>query len=241
MNLSIFGSCVTRDAFVLSGTPVAINYIARQSIISAMCPIRAPAEISLKNDEEKKFNGRMAAIDLRKETFKRLNPEIPLVIDLIDERFRLARFANGFICTYSTAAVQTTNLPSLKKKFIPPCSEERTKLMDQALPAFIKNLTPFRKIILHRAFFAPGEWEMPFEVEGMNRFLASMYDRLADSLDNCVSLEVPEQYRQPSPRHKWGHEPMHYIDDYYKCFLERLSSHLDSELAINPSATLQNN
>ena len=100
MKFTIFGSCVTRDAFAFASVyesqkEFAINeYFARCSVVSAMAePIIVDEEIY--NDEkfifEHKFNKKAISRDLNK-TFK-LQEWIPdtdyLIIDLTEERWRI--------------------------------------------------------------------------------------------------------------------------------------------------------
>ena len=92
--VSIFGSCVTRDALEYDYRHyLKLNsYICRQSMVSS---VSAPVICSIEDiNLQSKFQRRQVYNDLVKNMYDMLNNDSSryLIIDLIDERFRLIKY-----------------------------------------------------------------------------------------------------------------------------------------------------
>ena len=105
IDVSIFGSCVTRDALEFEEDEnqrlELKTYIARQSIISSIDkPIKCCEEDIKLNSP---FQRRMVLWDLKKNAFELLSSDNSryLIIDFIDERLGLCKL-NGSVVTCST-------------------------------------------------------------------------------------------------------------------------------------------
>lgn len=67
-----------------------------------------------------------------------------------------------------------------------------------------------------------------------------MYSILSDTFYDAQIIKVPDTLRLSSLNHKWGIDPFHFHDAYYKEFLRILASIVDIQLIYKVNATLQN-
>ena len=113
-NVSIFGSCVSRDMIesgLTSGAEIQLKtYIARQSVISSVSPPLVFDEDTIKLSSA--FQKRMVIDDLKKKAFDLFSSDGSdyLIVDFIDERFNLASIDNSFV-TCSTELLNSSFLP----------------------------------------------------------------------------------------------------------------------------------
>lgn len=112
--ISIFGSCVTRDLLEYNKSIFDLKtYVARQSIVSSVSkPIVCNLDdIKLKSN----FKKNQVYGDLVKNTFERLKNDGSkfLLIDLIDERFQLIKYENT-ILTYSSELMESDFMHDIK-------------------------------------------------------------------------------------------------------------------------------
>lgn len=244
--LSILGSCVSRDAFVLCEKLPNIRYIARQTIAclprrgsTSDAPAGAGGNLALTvSKDASPFIRRLLEHDINKDVFEHLNPAVPLIVDLVDERFRIRRLGQE-LYTYSNSAVQFSNMRALPGEFIPVLGQERRRLTLAALPFYIARLSSFHTVILHKVFFEEDWPREKFDSAGFNIWLAELYGLLEKRLPNLKVIEVPAHLRKISRNHKWGEAPMHFIDEYYIHFLSSLGDILQWDLKISPEKSLQ--
>lgn len=240
--ISIFGSCVSRDllAFSDSSCVELINYIARQSVISAVC---APVELdSSLLTLSSAFQNRMVAGDFGKNAFALLSsrPSDYLIIDLIDERFPLKIIDNSYITRSNEFRLSVgrkyENCPEFEKLISGKSLIINGENAEKYIELFCRRIRAnFRddRIILHRALMADCYTDENGELHAfpnavladndrLNGILNTMYDLLQKYLPGINVLDIPQP--TASQGHKWGLAPMHYSDSYYSSVMEMVKS-----------------
>lgn len=224
----IYGSCVTRDAFQLDGLPPLADYFARSPVISAFGrrPSSVPAELDLEAISSP-FQRRMVKRDLEKQlpaALRNLTDEI-VILDLIDERIRVAESANGMIAiSPEVARVGFRGGSGRQLKIGTPAHTAAWVRAADALADALRG----RTVILNQAFWAThddagGDLSMKFDIETHNRALREMYAHLAAALD-CHTVEYSQDLLVADSQHRWGLSPFHYIDSFYTHFVERFQA-----------------
>ncbi len=79
---------------------------------------------------------------------------------------------------------------------------------------------------MHEAYWARGDAAGgAFDqqrVEAANRTLTYLYARMRKDLPEARFLRVPDRLVVGDPSHRWGPSPVHYVEDYYRAFLDLL-------------------
>ncbi|MDO5521298.1 MAG: DUF6270 domain-containing protein [bacterium] len=245
IKVNIHGSCVTRDAFEMYGTNFKIGtYISRNSILAA-----AQKPLELREDEfeaEPRFYKRMVHVDFNKQVMNRLAENDPewLVIDLIDERFELLEFltedGEKTYITNSSSVARTNILTEsryAKKEYnvidTSSFSADELEVMIQQYAQEILKRFSSDHIIINESYFCAhfvsnqNEKMRRFNEERvanarkMNQKLSIMY-RLLKKYLNCHLIKMIQPcYADQS--HKWGLAEFHYIDAYYRHFMEEVN------------------
>jgi len=220
MKYAIYGSCVTRDIYSILGIDDQVSeYRARSSIHSYVAP-SIPADmipdLSVMSSE---FQKRMVVNDFTKPKITN-NPESPIVVDFIDERFRVLEFEKSFVTEsneFKKVAKHDARFSVAfergaceKEKFREAC--KKFSLIHTGMP-----------IILHKsryathAFYQAGvmELEKQDHIKNMNENLALYEEIFADEVPLAGVVHVPETLKVADPNHKWGLAPFHYIREYY--------------------------
>lgn len=248
--ISIFGSCVSRDMLEYD-SPKHIElktYIARQSIVSAVS-----SEIKCKKEDiqlESEFQKRLVFNDLTKKTFETLKNDQStfIIIDLIDERFKLVTYDNSFatLSNEMLASKYFGEKPLIVDKILG--SFEKTNeyyVQDIALETYIdlfcEKITSIyeqQKIIIHKAImlneYVTKEGDLkkflPSQLSNnkkINQMLEYMYNCLKRKLPNAFTIDVCDKFHADE-NHKWGLAPMHYQQEYYDCALSYIYRYLKS-------------
>lgn len=236
--ISIFGSCVSRDllAFSDSSCVELINYIARQSVISAVCePVELDTALLTLSSA---FQNRMVAGDFKKNAFDLLSSRASdyLIIDLIDERFPLKIIGNSYITRSNefrlSAGQAYESCPESEKQLAGNSLIINSENAEKYIGLFCRRIrASFRedRIILHRALMADYYTDESGNIRAfpkavlednsrLNRILNAMYDLLQKNLPGINVLNIPAPTASQS--HKWGLAPMHYSDSYYASVME---------------------
>lgn len=223
MNLAIFGSCVTRDAFAIA--PVegicVVDYLARSSLASAFYPLAVGGwwMESLKNIESA-FQRRMVEIDMRKgarEILQASKADMVLV-DLIDERFRVVGLGESF-ATWSTE-FSRLNLDSAKfANVLHPGSPVRQELWLKGARELVRCVGADR-LVLNEIFWATHtsegqELQHHEKILEANCTLKNMYSQL-HSMGVEKNITYPIELFSADPEHKWGVSPFHYGPELYR-------------------------
>lgn len=245
ISFDIWGSCVSRDIFEYD-TKHAYkikSYIARNSIVSALSPKISFDINDIKLDSN--FQRRQVINDLEKTSFNQLieNQSDYLLIDFIDERFKLASFKESII-TMSNEVVLSGIIKTPKFD-----DRKKTKTWNKKVIYRIRgiNLIDYidmfcekirmiygqDSIIIHKALMSnhyinsKGE-TIKFEKnhiknnEKVNELLEIMYDRVQVNLPNAHVIDIGNS-NIADENHKWGLSPMHYRDEYYIEALDKIN------------------
>jgi|GEM_PF-1791996 hypothetical protein len=252
--ISIFGSCVSRDVLEFDyARKISLKtYVARQSVVSS---VSNPIECNI-DDINLKSNFQKEAVyhDFVKDTFERFKNDgsSHLIIDLIDERFKLSAYEkNGVksIVTYSALLQESAYLQDLN--FIYP---KRNMLsgkkyyiqntdIDIYLNDFAKKILSIYKaenIVIHKAKMCNYYINSMGEIKAfplnhlknnkdVNALLDYMYDYLESAFDGCQVIDILDEF-SASESHKWGLAPMHYEDGYYRKMIGELIKILQEDM-----------
>ncbi|MGS1076557.1 DUF6270 domain-containing protein [Pseudoxanthomonas beigongshangi] len=214
----IFGSCVSRDAFV--GDMKPYDYLARSSIASAF---GHPCDVGLAEADlggiTSEFQRRMVAADLRRSAVTALaSTEYDyLLLDLIDERFELAEFGNCFITVSSELLRSGIQLPPRAER-VSPTDPRRMKCWREGFRRLVR-IVGEERIILNRVFWATHDEsgaELPkqAEIQAANIHLARMYGFI-DSFEGIRAIDYPAALLVSDSAHKWGISPFHFVPELY--------------------------
>lgn len=225
----ILGSCVSRDAFEIPGHDFnLVGYIARTSLASAFTTRSAPPDIvRLGARIRSAFQRRMVEIDLRKRALSLIGSVgfDYLLIDLIDERFNLARFAGSNVRPeVFTLSRELAAVCSWSGAQVVPGTNQHFAAWKRGVERLLRNLPPER-IIVNRAFWASTMSDgTPLDnqplIEQSNGTLEIMYDYLQRNHVGGV-ITYPEGV-VADPAHKWGVAPFHYAPSVYGSMMRQL-------------------
>lgn len=249
IRLSIFGSCVTRDILTFdSENRIELkNYIARQSVISAVCPKIGAEESEI--DLSSPFQKRMVLCDMNKTAFDILGGQKSdfIILDLVDERFPLKRVGDSFLTASNEFRISMgekyEKYPDLYKRVTAFGLYAGHIRINKYVKLFCENLTdiyPENRIILHRALTADryinknGEIT-PFDTNiikinsEINDVLNKMYDMIIKAISPIHEIAFDGEILSDE-KHRWGLAPMHYTDGYYISMLNKIYEIADNEL-----------
>ncbi len=244
ITINIHGSCVSRDSFEsLTSDVTIVKYISRNSIFSVICE-----PLDLKKDEykaTKPYLNRMIAVDFKKELFSYLscNPTDYLVLDLIDERFKLLKFVSDkqMIITNSSNFVESDILSnhhtySKMDYYLIDTANFSDGLIKKGIDEYagrLLNIYRKEQIIINETYLA-GHYIsndgkcLKFkdtqiqEYRKLNQKLKKLYEYLIAALD----IESNHIIKMPKTclaceASKWGLAPFHFTDEYYQNVAER--------------------
>lgn len=240
-NLTIYGSCVSRDIFNLedSRSFKLTDYFARSSMASL-------SSASYENEDAlnripSAFRRRMVACDFSKQILTQ--PEVfqnadIILIDLIDERFDLVALPSGQIITNSSELAESGLLTDSSVngfKLIKPGSPERRERWIQGMHKFLAVLEQQEKLdclIVNKVYWASrfenaSDTTFPVSlaaIEKANQELDWMYNELEKKLSKHQFLHFPAHLLTSDEHHRWGASPFHYCEQYYKEALAQLNS-----------------
>lgn len=230
--VAILGSCVTRDAFeVVGGRPLElVHYTARSALASFFG--RRPLGISPRYDDvDSPFQRRIVRDDLEKmsrRTIRELDHDV-LVLDLIDERFSLAHFADGGTATISQEFLKT-GIPRESYRLTRFPSSAHWDRWEAGWGTFMDFLDQDGRrdrLVVHQAGWvartpdgqSSGDQEL---TAAANDWLERAFVRMARDIPAERMIRVSDAHQLADPSHKWGLSPFHYVPAYYQEFLDRL-------------------
>ncbi len=233
-SLAILGSCVSRDTIEFGENLEVVLYCARQSVASLAAPRLRDDVLSqlVFKEGTGSFHQRSIEQDVTKSALIRLEKlpsDIPILIDLIEERVPLGRSPCGSLVTLSETATKYSNLMDLVVEVIEPWSAQHLMLFEAALPVVARALNG-RQVVIHRAFYAEDKRSF----SKINSALAQLYDRLAAALPWAQVIEPPETLRLGENEHSWGPGPYHYVDVYYQAALTQTLCSLGWPVVLRP-------
>jgi hypothetical protein len=240
MNITIFGSCVSRDIFrgdFYNGKDnITIDkYFARTSLISLNS---LPLNIDVSGVEDlDPFQRRLLSDDLQKTFYsylKKTKDSSVLLIDFLDERFHLYQWENNYL-TRSNEFLKARISDKVPGKIVKRFTQSTTNLWKENCLLFIKIIRQSCKdenIILHKAFwkeeYIDGQDVFRFpniqEIKQQNKMLNEYYDYFEKNCPGLTVLDVNgnRTYRADK-NHIWGLGEMHYEQDYYTACMEFLA------------------
>ncbi|WP_394274628.1 DUF6270 domain-containing protein [Luteococcus sp.] len=239
LNLVILGSCVTRDAIELLGDrPWELNkYMARTGLGSFF----GPRTNSVHPDFSvfsSSFRRRTVEEDLTKAGAAWLeNADFDILIyDPIDERYPMAVFPDGGVCTLS-AEFSELAVPASSYREVPAGSEEFwdawTRGWDQ-LVGMLRERNMVDRLLVHHAPWTTrisGSDSVRFDqprIHKHNEWIDRAMEHVRSTIPAEQVIRVDERLHLSDPDHKWGATPYHYIEDYSHDLLRRIdeSSHV---------------
>jgi hypothetical protein len=241
--VAIWGSCVTRDAFAvdsragdLAARLPTVYYTTRTSWVSqGSAPWPGPAPDL--GEVENEFGRRMVEGDLRKTVADRLVEHRPdlVVLDLINERFPLARFGRTWLTV--SQYLRQTDLGARAETYADevddPIGGNRPALFADAVPRIAGRLLrelPRTTFVLHEAPFTDRVGDggsLPEPQRRSVRALNAAQQPLRESLARAfgarlVRIVPPEHVCVADTGHRWGLFFTHYVEDYYHWLIDAL-------------------
>lgn len=227
----IHGSCVTRDAFALPGESRfrLVDYYARSSFASAF------ADHGLEGVDTSTivspFQRRMVERDLGKQFWRGLGGVTAdvIVVDLVDERFGILVDDGAGVGTPSAELLRAGGLsPDLHHAgagtadFLLAWEAGRRRFMAAARAAGLVD-----RIVVHEARWAEvcadgTRFDLQATADA-NDLLEHLAGRLRQDLAPHQFVRVPARLAVGDPGHRWGRSPVHYTEEYYRSFLDRLA------------------
>lgn len=232
LRVLIYGSCVTRDAveFWDPGQLTMVDYVARQSLISAMAPPSRPEDFRL-SQIDSSFQRRMLRGDVESSlltVFDERRDDYDLVLwDLTDERNGVQAHPDGGWITRLRNFEKEKLFRGELGRTVPLSDPEHSRLWNRALDAFLTALSErdlLDRLVINATSWARtddhGEDFSPAEAEA-----DALIARLTRS---AIGAGVPSV--KPAPEtvhglvdHKWGRAPFHYAPDTYRSMTEDLT------------------
>lgn len=227
---SIFGSCVTRDAFSQQSKDPRLDvYVARSSIWSLFSPpLSLAASIQDVPGAVSAFERRMVEWDVTKSARPLLlaSTASTLIVDLIDERFDL--IGDGIAFATESASFRKLGLHEMFASAPKRIGlQDRLGSVDKLAMEFAQHLCAnFDRIVIHKAYWAlsrrDGDILVPMERADyygrVNGLLSIIYAALERAMPGAQVVEIPEELRVADPSHRWGLAPFHYEQGYYSAF-----------------------
>lgn len=243
---------MSRDLLEYSKNIELIYYIARQSVVSAVSASIPVCESEIRLDSA--FQKEQVFNDFNKLTFTLLRHKKSqyMLIDLVDERFQLAKYKGSYV-TYSLECQKSGLLPEhvsfARKESVCLNSGEISykidgKNLDEFLDKFCDKLMTLysaKQIILHRVYGAEcyiddsGEVH-PFDqntvgrVKHDNYLYEYMYEYIHNKFQRkTCNIDISRGY-YAYQKHKWGLSPIHFQKEYYQKVLSEINSYIGLQL-----------
>ncbi len=260
INVDIIGSCVSRDIFQYDEQNLFKNdvYIARTSILSNL----QHEKWKISDNELKlasKFQKEAVIRDLNKHVYddfaKRDVTQSYLMIDFIDERFRIAKLDNK----YATYSVELMNSKFLEGKDFELLDKVPKSVgygftfegedIEKYIKEFadkIKAMYQEKRIIIHEAYMCESyidekgeiqrfEPHILNDVKHKNIMMQYMYRMLEKYVPEAHIINLFNGNRVlANAKHVWKLAPMHYEDKYYHNALNILKLIIDGNGCIQP-------
>ncbi len=151
-----------------------------------------------------------------------------VVLDLVDEQYDLVVGSDGGVATRSMEFLRAggDGVPSRRVASGSPEFLVRWEAGWAALVATARRQGRLGRVVVHEAYWARGDAAGgAFDqqrVEAANRTLTYLYARMRKDLPEARFLRVPDRLVVGDPSHRWGPSPVHYVEDYYRAFLDLL-------------------
>ncbi len=231
--IAILGSCVTRDAFEFADPSWVLSTYMARSALASFCGRPTRAELPPYTNIASAFQRRMVAGDVEKRGRRWLAKKHFdwLIYDPIDERLTLADFEDGGVATVSQEFTRL-GLPADRYRQTKFPSQEHFERWTAGWQTFMELLDRLQirdRLIVHRAEWVQrvqGSDQVTTEPEVIARSsqsFARAYARMAEDIPPERFITVSEALQVADPAHRWGVSPFHYVEGYYREFLEKLA------------------
>lgn len=231
--VAILGSCVTRDAFEFADASWVIQKYMARSALASFCGRKTAVELPPYTKIDSTFQRRMVIEDVEKRGRRWLaeGDFDWLIHDPIDERFPLANFTDAGVVTVSQEFTKLQTPPSSYSLTNFP-SDEHWQRWQAGWASFVKLLDGYgirERLIIHRAQWVERVQgsDVPTTDSGVitcaNQWLDRAYARMGEDIPTERFVSVSERHQVSDPNHRWGISPVHYVEDYYREFLQNLA------------------
>lgn len=232
----IWGSCVSRDAFDFVNNPhQVIKFISRQSFATGLDDRGIEAKDFLdkkkKEAKDKKYFLKCLESDflkLSKDEIIKTDFDV-FVLELIDERFRIAQCNSG-LYTYSTTG-KTVEYHRVEKITLHDFdSDFKFELWSKGIMKLFSLLKEKNiKIILNKVYWTHNtsdsfSKEKLSDIVRNNMFLDKLYNFIEEKYGNIIEIiSYPTGVFEADVNHKWNHEPFHYTLPTYEYFMQQFN------------------
>ncbi|WNB85190.1 DUF6270 domain-containing protein [Cellulomonas sp. ATA003] len=236
----VYGSCVSRDSaeFFPGNTLQVLQYVARQSLISAFSP--GPATVDL-TAVQSPFQRRMLEGDAQGSLpalLERARDQIDLLLwDLTDERLGVLVSTDGHVVTRTVEGLAAGISGEVDGwRLVPFGSDEHFAMWIAALERFTGLLTGLelleRTVLLHVPWAERSDDGMPVPASfGTSSVQANKaYERYYEHAQRSgFAIEaLPSSMSVTSSAHRWGAAPFHYTESTYREIVERIVVRVDT-------------
>lgn len=234
--IAVYGGCCSRDAFGFDNSYSVVNYIARTSVVSMFSP--PPKESFDYSLVSSPFQKRMVQADVTKTAkdslFRSLSDNI-LIMDFLVERLDLIETPSGGILTRTTELAKINKIKKIPtRRTIHRFSDEKKELFKIAWNEFFakaQQLGVVDNIVINKLFLTDRihgggvfeEKDKRFAAE-VNDLLVFIYRVIEKDISYKQFIEYPDSVLMANPNHRWGLSPYHFVDEFYKFQLDKLSS-----------------
>lgn len=158
-----------------------------------------------------------------------------LLLDLIDERFDLWCQPDGQIYTLSSELIGSgflaeagpgTRIQSGTEDFWQQWEQGWVFLVEKLNRLGLLGRLRINKVFWSYTTKSGRTFSNPKHITNANKFLARMYDRMANNLPQKHFIVFTNDELKAADEHKWGVGPYHYVDEYYINAISRLTGSL---------------
>lgn len=228
--ITIYGSCVSRDAFEVDSNQLKLDaYFARSSWIST-----ANKAVTIPNKPsalQSKFQQRMLETDFRSTALWQVNHagSDVVLLDLVDERVGVVKdISGGGYLTYLGELKRSGWLEELQHSSLIRFGTDLHFKLFEAAAARVAVAFRERRVILLKSDFAECDSEgtaVPPLLAKTSAEWNAQYRRYFDVAETVASevLEIPKHLCVADPSHRWGVAPYHYVPEFYAFVRENLT------------------
>lgn len=227
ITVSIFGSCVSRDAFDASVTDMRVAaYVSRSALASAFDDIPFPSSLSQLDPEhliKSPFQRKMIETDLAKNAGSILAAAQDgtdcYLVDLIDERFPIVRH-KGAVATMSLELKTCGAADRLAAPSIAWNTQEHFEGFCRGFDKLAATTAcAGRPLVLNKVFWAEkcsdGTEFSANWIRSSNEQLQRRYE-IIESRYDVATIVYPEALLIALIGHRWAKAPYHYIHEMYE-------------------------
>lgn len=227
LTVSIFGSCVSRDAFDTSFTDMRVGaYVARSALASAFEDTPFKSSLDQLDPEhfiKSPFQRKMIETDLAKSagpTLAAAQDETDCyLVDLIDERFPIIR-DRGAVATISLELRTCGAVDRLGAPLIAWDTQEHFEGFCRGFDKLAAaTASTGRPLVLNKVFWAEkcsdGTEFSTKWIRSSNEQLQRRYEIIESKYD-LATIAYPKELLVALVGHRWSKAPYHYIDEMYE-------------------------